>query len=201
MFFSGIGCWSRSLGNPLDRFVICMGWMQAGCSDREELSVLQHQSCAILVTLWELIFTTYKNVLHMLYFVQTLCLHGEENANCLLGFFLPFMPYMLFHAHIRIYSLFGVKLWKVAFILFLSPYLYPDLFPLNLFADIEKSWGSCWHGRKWENHRKENLSQSCPRQPWTRSAVILRTLILPGTWSYLYKKSVYNLHPYMEGVF
>lgn len=65
------------------------------------------------------------------------------------------------------------------------------------FGDLKRSWGSFWHGRKWDNHRKEMLSQSSPRQLWARSAVIFRALIPPGTWRYLYKKSVYNLYPYM----
>lgn len=40
----------------------------------------------------------------MLYFVQTLCLYGEENANCHSGFFVAF------HAIYAGYFLFEVKL-------------------------------------------------------------------------------------------
>lgn len=56
-----------------------------------------------------------------------------------------------------------------------------------------------------EENEKITEKKICPKvvpdSPELGQQVILRTLILPGTWSYLYKKSVYNLHPYMEGVF
>lgn len=145
--FQEYGCWSRSLGNPhvIVLSVIYMGWMQAGCSDREELSVLEHLSCTFLVTLWKLIFTTLKNVLRMLYFVQTLCLYGEENANCHSGFFVAF------HAIYAGYFLFEVKLWSLLKLKFSGLGLLPswDACPLQVLLLLAflrlLSFLSCLH--------------------------------------------------------
>ena len=142
----------------------------------------------------------------MVDFIQTLCLYAGEKINRHWGLAVAF------HAvHAGCFS-FGVKLWsllklKFSFmrwstgpgrlkVLLLLAHYSPSLFPLDVFGDRKRSWGSCWHWRKYDNHKKRDAVPKC-RQPRARLAIILKAVTPPGTWGNLYKKSVYHLHPYL----
>lgn len=86
-----------------DLSVIYMGWIQAGCSDREDS--VSSNICLVLPNYFmKIIFHSLQKCTLCALFVQTLCLYGEENANCQSGLFVAF------HALYAGYFLFGLKL-------------------------------------------------------------------------------------------